>query len=420
MKSRLQISCPDTVCASLSLQGSKNGSLPCLAASLLHPGTVVLENVPEIEDVYVALRILRHLGAKVRMEQGRVTIRSESLDHTGIPAEEMRRMRSSVIFMGALLARCGQADIFYPGGCVIGRRPIDYHLRGMEELGCRITLEDEHIHGESDCLQGKEIWLPAPSVGATENLMLAAAGAEGWTTIHQAAKEPEVVELAVFLEKLGYQVRGAGTSSVSIRGRCSTCDVSYRLSGDRIAAGTWLLCCMNAGGELELRDAPVSWMGSTLCVLRQMGADIQVEKNRIRCHAPNRIRPVRYLETAPYPGFPTDMQSQFLAVLCRAEGNSCVCERIFSSRFQTAEELNRMGAGIRLCEEKNCVWLDGYRCLKGAEVTAPDLRGGAALVIAAMGAEGTTVIRQMEYMKRGYEKIAETICLLGGKACWLN
>lgn len=420
MKSRLQISGSDAVCASFSLQGSKNGSLPCLAAALLHPGTVVLENVPEIEDVYGALRILRYLGAGVQMEKGRVTICAKTLEHTDIPAVEMRRMRSSVVFMGALLARCGQADISYPGGCVIGKRPIDYHLRGLEKLGCQFRMEEEQIHGEAVCLQGRDICLPGPSVGATENLMLAAAGAEGWTTIHHAAREPEIIELAAFMEGLGYEVRGAGTSSVSVKGRCRTSDVRYRLAGDRIAAGTWLLCCMNTGGELELQNTPVPWMGSTICVLRQMGADIRVENGCIRCRSSKRIRPVAYLETAPYPGFPTDMQSQMLAVLCRAEGRSCISETIFSSRFQTAEELNRMGAAIHICEEKNYVWMEGHCRLTGAEVTAPDLRGAAALVIAAMGAEGTTVIGQMHHMERGYEKIAETICLLGGKACWLS
>lgn len=420
MKSRLRISCHEAVHATLDLQGSKNGSLPCLAAALLHPGTVILENVPEIEDVYGALRILTYLGADVKMEEGRVTICAATLKRTDIPAEEMKKMRSSVIFMGALLARCGQAEIFYPGGCVIGKRPIDYHLTGLEQLGCRICLKEEQIYGEAPCLQGNEIWLPGPSVGATENLMLAAAGAEGWTTIRFAAREPEIIELAAFMEKLGYEVRGAGNSVVSIKGKCQTCDTRYRLSGDRIAAGTWLLCCMNAGGELELRNVPIPWMGSTLCVLRQMGADIQVDQDRIRCISSEKIDPIRYLETAPYPGFPTDMQSQLLAVLSRAEGASCICERIFSSRFQVVKELNRMGAGIDLCRDQNCVWLEGGRYLKGETVTAPDLRGAAALVIAAMGAEGITTIEQMQHMKRGYEKIAETIGLLGGKACWLD
>lgn len=418
--SRLRIRNHGPIQASLQVQGSKNSSLPCLAATLLHPGTTVLDGVPMIEDVITAIEILRALGAQVDTEGSRVIVCADEITDTEIPVRFMKRMRSSIIFMGALLARMGEASAVYPGGCVLGSRPIDFHLEGFRQLGSRISLQEDSIQAKAARMTGVRICLPMPSVGATENLMLAAAGAEGITVIENAAREPEILELARFLMRMGFEIRGAGTSCISIRGRMVTQDMNFYLAGDRIVAGTWLLCCMNAGGTIHMDNVPVHWMHSTLEVLYGMGAVIRTEGRRLECTAPQKLHPVRYLETAPYPGFPTDMQSQLLPVLCKAHGNSCICEKIFSSRFRTAEELIKMGARITVSADQRKARVCGDCRLHGAEVTAPDLRGGAALVIAAMGAEGDTIIDDFYHIERGYERMVDTIHILGGEACWVG
>ena len=418
--SRLRIRKQGPVEAQLQVQGSKNGSLPCLAAALLHKGITVLQGVPRIEDVMTAIEILRALGARVSWEDEELVICAAELSAVEIPDHYMRKMRSSVIFMGALLARMNEAQAVYPGGCVLGKRPIDFHLKGFEQLGCQVKLQEDRIRVTASSLEGTRICLPFPSVGATENLLLAAAGAKGVTIIENAAREPEILELSLFMRQMGFQVCGAGSPRIAVFGREQIKDGSFLLAGDRIVAGTWLLCCMNAGGELLLRHAPVSWMKATLEVLRRMGARMDVEEEWLCCRAPEQIRPLPWLETAPYPGFPTDMQSQLLPVLCRAEEDSCICETVFSSRFRVTEELNRMGAQIAVDTEKNIARIHGGRSLSGACVTAPDLRGAAALVIAAMRAEGDTVIDHFYHMERGYEKITDKIQKLGGETCWID
>ncbi|MDY4971684.1 MAG: UDP-N-acetylglucosamine 1-carboxyvinyltransferase [Lachnospiraceae bacterium] len=416
---RLRIRNHGKIQAELRVQGSKNSSLPCLAAALLHSGTTVLDGVPMIEDVRTAIGILRALGAQVTVEGSRVTVCAHEITCTEIPPGFMRKMRSSVIFLGAMLARTGEAKAVYPGGCVLGSRPIDFHLEGFRRLGCEVNLREEIIEVRSCGMSGAVIRLPFSSVGATENLLLAAAGAQGTTVIENAAREPEIVELSRLLMRMGFDVRGAGTSRIAICGRAAVRDVCFSMSGDRIVAGTWLLCCMNAGGTICLERAPVQWMQSTLEVLGKMGAVIRTEGMVVECSAPERILPVSYLETAPYPGFPTDMQSQFLPVLSGAQGDSCICETVFSSRFRIVSELERMGADIEVSDDLARARIRGGKRLHGTAVTAPDLRGGAALIIAAMGAEGDTVIDDFYHIERGYECIADTIRLLGGDACWI-
>ncbi|MGN0293446.1 MAG: UDP-N-acetylglucosamine 1-carboxyvinyltransferase [Lachnospiraceae bacterium] len=417
--SRLRIRNHGRIQAGLQVQGSKNSSLPCLAAALLHPGTTVLDGVPMIEDVFAAIEILRALGARVSVEGSRVIVCAHDISCTEIPAGSMRKMRSSVIFLGALLSRMHEAKAVYPGGCALGSRPIDFHLEGFRRLGCEVALREEWIEIKSGGMSGAVIRLPASSVGATENILLAAAGAQGVTVIENAAREPEIVELSRLLVRMGFDIRGAGTSRITIRGKAETKDVCFFMSGDRIVAGTWLLCCMNAGGTICLDRVPVQWMYSTLEVLRHMGAVIRTEGRMLECTAPERIRPVACLETAPYPGFPTDMQSQFLPVLCRAEGDSCIRETVFSSRFRVADELAHMGADISVSDDQTRARIRGYCRLHGAAVSAPDLRGGAALIIAAMNAEGDTVIDDFYHIERGYERITDTIRILGGDACWI-
>lgn len=418
--SRLRIRNHGPIQASLRIQGSKNSSLPCLAAALLHPGTTVLDGVPMIADVMTAIEILRSLGAQVDTEGSRVIVCAGEITNTEIPVRFMKKMRSSVIFMGALLARTGEASAAYPGGCVLGSRPIDFHLEGFRHLGGMVELQEDSIHVKAAHMLGTRIRLPLPSVGATENLMLAALGAEGVTVIENAAREPEILELARFLTRMGLAVYGAGSSCIQICGKGVTQDMNFHLAGDRIAAGTWLFCCMNTGGTLHMDNVPIHWMHSTLEVLYQMGAVIHTEGRMLECTAPKRLQPVRYLETAPYPGFPTDLQSPLLPVLCKAQGESCICETVFSSRFRTVEELVKMGAEIDVSSDQVKARIQGNNRLHGTQVTAPDLRGGAALVIAAMGAEGDTVINDFYHIERGYERMVDTIRTLGGEACWIG
>ncbi|MCI6732418.1 MAG: UDP-N-acetylglucosamine 1-carboxyvinyltransferase [Lachnospiraceae bacterium] len=420
MCNRLQVRGNGPIYARLQLQGSKNGTLPCMAAALLHSGTTVLEGVPMIADVLTAAEILRSLGASVHIRDHCITIQAGQLTASDIPRDFMGRMRSSVIFMGALLARCGETGAVSPGGCVIGRRPIDYHLDGFRQMGASVVQKDDRMEVKGRKLKGCVIVLPGPSVGATENLMLASTAAEGITIIRNAAREPEITELAQCLRNMGFGIYGDGTSEIVIRGCNETVDSVYSIPGDRIAAGTWLLCCMQNRGELVLDYAPVESMAAVLQVVQRMGGEIHTEKNRITLKAPDRLKPIDYLETAPYPGFPTDMQSLLLPVLCRAEGSSCIRERVFSSRFRTVGELEKMGADICITDGGQCARIRGGCRLHGTSVDAPDLRGGAALIIAALGAEGITVINDTCHIQRGYEQIPETIRLLGGEACWLS
>lgn len=420
MCNRLQVRGNGPIYARLQLQGSKNGTLPCMAAALLHSGTTVLEGVPMIADVLTAAEILRSLGASVHIRDNCITIQAGQLTASDIPRDFMGRMRSSVIFMGALLARCGETGAVSPGGCVIGRRPIDFHLNGFRQMGASVVQKDDRIEVKGRKLKGSVIVLPGPSVGATENLMLASTAAEGMTIIRNAAREPEIIELAQCLRNMGFRIDGDGTSEIVIRGRKETKDSVYSVRGDRIAAGTWLLCCMQNGGELILDHAPLCSMHAVLEVIRKMGGELRTEEEQIFLKAPDRLRPVDYLETAPYPGFPTDMQSLMLPVLCRAEGQSCICEKVFSNRFRTVCELKKMGADIRITDGGQCARIHGGCRLRGTAVDAPDLRGGAALIIAALGAEGITVINDTCHIRRGYEQIPETIRLLGGEACWLS
>lgn len=420
MCNRLQVRGNGPIYARLQLQGSKNGTLPCMAAALLHSGTTVLEGVPMIEDVLTAAEILRSLGASVQIRDHRITIHAGQLTAAEIPRDFMGRMRSSVIFMGALLARCGETGAASPGGCLIGKRPIDFHLDGFRQMGASVIQKDDRIEVKGRNLKGCVIALPGPSVGATENLMLASTAAEGITIIRNAAREPEITELAQCLRNMGFQIEGDGTSEIAVRGGKETVDSVYSISGDRIAAGTWLLCCMQNRGELVLDHAPVSSMEAALQMIRKMGGEIRTGEEQIILKAPDHLKPIEYLETAPYPGFPTDMQSLMLPVLCGAEGCSRICEKVFSSRFRTVFELRKMGADIRITDGGRCARVHGVCRLQGTAVDAPDLRGGAALLIAALGAEGITVISDTCHIQRGYEQIPETIRLLGGEACWLS
>lgn len=402
----------------LMTQGSKNAVLPLMAASLLHAGTTVLEHVPDIADVDCMVRILKGLGAVVTREGERMTIDASCLSSWEISLEDVTKMRSSIMVLGPLVARMGQAATYYPGGCSIGKRPVDYHIRLLRDLGVRVREEDGHIDARAERYRGAMIRLEFPSVGATENAILAATGATGETVICGCAREPEILELCLFLRAMGIETMGAGTDMIWVRGQKSSQSPWFRVSGDRIAAGTYLAAAAVTGGEIRLQGAPVQAMKATLQALCACGCRIQTEGDRIDLTSPRHLRRIPYLETSVYPGFPTDMQSILLTVQCCGTGEGMLKETIFEGRFETAAELKKMGAHIDLtgCEAR----VYGDAGLKGAAVAAHDLRGGAALVVAGLGAVGETVISECHHIARGYDDMVTNLQKLGAQIRWAN
>ena len=420
----------------LEVQGSKNAVLPLMAASLLHRGTTILDHVPDIKDVACMARILERLGAIVSRQCGRMIIDASDITSWEIPLEEVCKMRSSIMVLGPLVARMGQAVTYYPGGCAIGRRPVDYHIRLLQDLGIRVREENGRIEAKAENYRGAVIALDFPSVGATENAILAATGAQGETVICGCAREPEIVELCAFLQTMGIETVGAGTDRIRVWGQISKKDPHVRVSGDRIVAGTYLAAAAVSGGEICLTGAPVTSMQATLQALCGCGCLIQTEGDRIHLKAPRHLRTVPYLETTVYPGFPTDMQSILLAVQCCGTGEGRMQETIFEGRFETAAQLNKMGARILVdpgvsdcdrcvsaagCEGKGyTAWIQGGDGLHGAHVTATDLRGGAALIVAGLGAEGETVVHHCHHIDRGYEDIVGNLQKLGARIHWVT
>ncbi len=393
------------------VQGSKNASLPILAASILGPMESELQNVPQLRDIDAALRILRHLGCEAEQRDNEVYIKSEGLCRSGIPHELMLEMRSSVIFMGALLARCGEARLSPPGGCQLGRRPIDLHLNALRQLGAQIEESGGEIICRAGRLRGAEIRLPFPSVGATENIMLAATAAEGETVIRGAAREPEIEALAAYLERAGCRVTGAGTDTVTIGELRRVSHVSHRIIADRIAAATVACAAAAAGGDVELRNVEPAHFSTVLHFLKQAGCVIMTENRSVRLRSDGRLCAVGPVRTEPYPGFPTDAQPVLMAALLRARGRSEITETIFENRFRQAPELRRLGADITVCRRRAVI--RGVERLCGAELNATDLRGGAAMLIAGLCAEGETLVRDREHIRRGYERFDACLRVLG-------
>lgn len=397
----------------ITVQGAKNAVLPILAATIINGGKNVIHNCPKLRDVEKTIEVLRALGCRVIPLGNTIVVDSAPMNGYVIEETLMRQMRSSIIFLGAIIARCGKAVVSMPGGCEIGMRPVDLHIKALKEMGIDITEENGYIICRADNLRGGKIHLDFPSVGATENIMLAAVAAKGTTVITNAAREPEIVDLQNFLCRMGAKVTGAGTSTVCIEGNAKLYGIEYTVMPDRIVAGTYLACCGAAGGKIFLKGANTGDMTSILSVLGDMGAKIKYEKNSVYMSSPKRLRAFGTLRTLPYPGFPTDMQSPFLALACTAQGTSVVVETIFENRFRNAEELLRMGADIRV-DGKTAV-IVGVKRLQGANVCACELRGGASLVTAALGAEGVTLVSDIEYIDRGYENLDKNLSLCGAK-----
>lgn len=418
--SKLQITGGNSLFGELEVQGSKNAVLPIMAAALLHKGITVIQNVPCISDVLVTIEILKALGASVTFDGYQMVIDASVLTSCKIPAEYVTQIRSSVIFLGALLARCKEVYTCQPGGCSIGKRPINWHLEAFRKLGAEIMEDEENLYAKATNLYASEIHFACSSVGATENILLAATAARGVTVIHQAAREPEVMELCWFLQTMGAEITGIGSPCLTVKGGCKLKDTVYCVSSDRIVAGTYLCACVATGGKVILRKAPVAFMQSTLRTLALTGAEITTYEDNICCMQRQHPLPIAELCTQVYPGFPTDMQSLMLAVLCMAEGTSSIYERIFEGRFAIVEQLQKMGADIEVLNNNRKVVIRGNGALTGAAVKASDLRAGAALAVAALAAKGESTIEQYHYIARGYVAIAKDLKQLGGNICLID
>lgn len=393
-------------------QGAKNSILPILAATILNGGKSVIYNCPELTDVRITVEILERLGCRV-IRQGKVLIvDSSNITEFTIPDDLMRQMRSSIIFLGAILARSGRAVVSLPGGCEIGNRPIDLHIKALKKLGVKITEDHGYIDCRIDKPRGENIYLDFPSVGATENIMLAACMIEGVTVISNAAREPEIIDLENFLNKMGAKITGAGSDVIRIEGVGKLYGVEHTIIPDRIAGATYLLAGAITGGNIILRNTNPNHMSAMICTLKEMGCKIYSEKSRVVLTVPSaRLKTAPKLVTMPYPGFPTDIQSPFMALSAVSEGTGIFVENIFENRFQHVEELARMGADIKV-DGRVAVVL-GVPRLSGAKVVAKELRGGAALVIAGLAAEGVTEIDNVKYIDRGYEDIEKYLGICG-------
>lgn len=399
-----------TLRGSVPISGAKNSVLPILAATLLNGGRNVLHNCPDLRDVSSAIQILEHLGCKVSREGDTVTVDSTVVDRWDVPHELMREMRSSVIFLGPILARCGRARLSLPGGCDIGQRPIDLHLSALRKLGAVIREQGGDILCEASDLQGRDIILSFPSVGATENTLLTATACGGVTRIINAAREPEITDLQEFLRKAGALVLGGGESVITVSGSTPRRDVEHTILPDRIEAATFLCAAAACGGEVTLTGAEPEHVGTVIQCLRDAGCTVRSAGRTITLLAPKRLGSMPTVRTMPYPGFPTDSQAPLMAAACTAQGSALFIETIFENRFRHAAELQRMGADIRISGRTALVT---GRQLHGARVRSTDLRGGAALVVAALAAQGESRVEALTHIDRGYEHFAEKLIALG-------
>lgn len=401
--SKLVIEGGTPVCGEICVQGAKNAVLPILAAAILSEGECVIHNCPRLRDVEKTDLVLKGLGCRVRREGSTVTVNSDGLCGCQISESLMREMRSSIIFLGAIVSRCSEAVVSMPGGCPIGLRPIDLHLKALRELGVEITENHGYIHCFAGKIKGAHIHLDFPSVGATENIMLAAVRGEGVTTVTNAAREPEIVDLERFLNAMGARISGAGGSVIHIEGVERLHGAEFCIMPDRIVAATYLAAAAATRGEICLKDVKPNDMVAIIKVLESMGAQLKIGENEIVERVSGRLRNVNVIRTMPYPGFPTDIQSPFMALSSLADGTGVFIETIFENRFQHVDELVRMGADIKV-DGRSAV-VRGVKRLQGANVVARELRGGAALVVAALAADGVSEITGTEYIDRGYENI---------------
>ncbi len=394
------------------IQGSKNAVLPVLAAALLIEDVCIIENCPHISDVAHMQQLLKGIGCRVNLTNGTLTIDARNVSEDTMAGENVTEMRSSIMLLGAMLGRVGEVTMAYPGGCVIGERPIDLHLNALRRMGVSVYEREGSFTARVKKLEGTVLRLPISSVGATENIILAAVMAKGVTVLQNAAKEPEIVTLCEFLTKAGAVIEGIGGSVLIIQGGHTLHGVRFRIPSDRIVAGTYLMSVLGTGGHIFLEDAPVAQMRSMLKVAEDMGAEISISREGLTIIADENKRAVPYLKTEVYPGFPTDMQSILMAALTTTQGVSIIEETIFENRFRIAPQLRKMGACIELQGKRQAV-IVGVDSLLGCEVTAEELRGGAALVIAGCMAMGETIVKNRHFIERGYEDICRDYQNLG-------
>lgn len=392
--------------------GAKNSSLPLLAASLLVSGKTTLLDIPHLADISNMIEVLEYLGAHVEDQKEALLVDASDLDRWEVDEGLMRQMRASNLILGPILARNGRVRISKPGGCAIGSRPMDQHIKGLQELGVKVKEKHGYIEAWADQLQGAKIYLDLPSVGATENLMMAAVLAKGTTTIYNAAREPEIIDLQNFLNKMGAKVRGAGMDVLRIEGVSKLYPVEHTVIPDRIEAGTHMVAAVMTQGDIEISNVIPEHLEPVTAKLLQAGAEIILGDDTIRVKGKKKIKGVD-CKTMPHPGFPTDMQPQFMALLSMAEGTSIITETIFENRFQHVDELRRMGAQITV--EGRTAIIRGVESLEGAFVEATDLRAGAALFLAALAAEEATVLEKVGHIDRGYDNLEEKYRSVGAK-----
>lgn len=400
------------LCGRIKVQGSKNAALPILAATILIPGITILENCPAIKDVDLMLKLLESMGCHTERNGGQLKIDASRTAQCHLKKEYIEGMRSSIILLGAMLGRFKEAHIGYPGGCVIGERPINYHLEALRSLGAVIRIEEGQILASAEKLKGCTIHFAISSVGATENAILAAVAAEGVTILENAATEPEITALCGFLRSAGAQIEGMGTRILRITGS-TLHEVRYEVPYDRIVAGTYLLAAAGAGGDVVVEHAPAEELKELIKCLKNMGIDIYRHDDGLEIISDRNYRALPHLITAEYPGFATDLQPQLAAVLTCANGNSMIEEKIFDNRFGYAAELAKMGASLTIRDR--CLLINGISGLRGASVEAKDLRGGAALILAGLMAEGMTEISGCGFVERGYEDIVRDLSSVGAR-----
>lgn len=396
----------------VKISGAKNSALPIMAASILAPGKSYIHNVPLLKDIATMGNLLSHLGLDFQQQDSTVILDNKNLNSIEAPYALVKTMRASVLVLGPLLARMGRARVSLPGGCAIGARPINLHIMGLQKMGADIELSDGYINARAKRLKGATVYLDIPTVTGTENLMMTACLADGITVIENAACEPEVVDLANALISMGANIEGAGTTIIKIEGVQSLRPIDYRIIPDRIEAGTFITAAGITGGEIEIRDCRTEHLEAVIAKIKETGIEIKGEGDRLIVKGPERLMPVD-VRTMPYPGFPTDMQAQFMALMAISNGTSLITESIFENRFMHVAEMKRIGADIKV--EGATATVRGVESLKGAPVMATDLRASASLVLAGLVAKGITVIDRLYHIDRGYERIEEKLRILGAR-----
>ncbi|MDL2217852.1 UDP-N-acetylglucosamine 1-carboxyvinyltransferase [Christensenellaceae bacterium OttesenSCG-928-M15] len=402
----------------IQVKGAKNAALPILAATLLAKEPVYLYGCPRLSDVENMIALMRSLGCSIRWEEDVLFVDTRSAQQHEMPDHLLKAIRSSIFLLGPMVARFQKATAKFPGGCEIGLRPIDLHIAALKMLGVTINEEKGTLYCSSKGLHGAQIHLDYPSVGATENAMMAAVAAKGDTEIHNAAREPEIIDLQGFLNSLGYRVDGAGTSSIHIVGGRVAGGAKYHIMPDRIVAGTYLCAAALTRGDVAVKGVEAEYLVSVLHKLRECGCKVMTGERYIRVQGPDRPKEIKRLETSPYPGFPTDMQAQMFAVCTAAEGTSMIVENVFENRFKHAAELARMGAECSVSDRTAVI--RGVERLYGTDVSAWDLRGGAALILAGLRAQGETIVSNPAYIDRGYESIERDLVSLGADVRRIN